>query len=272
MQPIEVISRQPGRQKTRALPILIAAILVLAGGNQSIAAQSATAPADTAVSESEVVQRMVQQNELRTERLKYFTSRRSYHVEFHGFGKSMTADMHAQVTYNAGSGKTFQVLDESGSHVLLNHVLKKLLETEQDDSKQPKAALTPANYTFHLQTTTSENGRTLYIFGVEPKVKNKLLYRGKIWIDAQDYAVVRVEAQPAENPSFWIKSTDIHHVYAKNGEFWLPQTNRSESKTRLGGTALLTIDYGVYQFEQPLSMGQAATGQSADQKSAMNTR
>lgn len=80
-------------------------------------------------------------------------------------------------------------------------------------------------------------------------MKNKLLYRGKIWIDSEDYAVVRVEAQPAENPSFWIKSTEIHHLYEKDGEFWLPRMNRSESKIRLGGTSMLTIDYGVYQFE-----------------------
>ena len=27
---------------------------------------------------------------------------------------------------------------------------------------------------------------------------------------------------------------------------WLPHQNRSESKIRVGGTAVLTIDYGVY--------------------------
>ena len=194
---------------------------------------------------------MVQQNAIRAEHLKYFTAGRHYHLEFHGLGRLMVADMHVEATYTPDSGKTFRVLDESGSHLLLNHVLKKLLETERDDSQQQKAALTPSNYNFVFQTETTENGRPLYVFTVEPKVKNKLLYRGKIWIDEREYAVVRVEAQPAENPSFWIKSTDIHHVYAKNGEFWLPQTNRSESKVRFGGTALLTIDYGTYDFEKP---------------------
>ena len=127
--------------------------------------------------------------------------------------------------------------------------MNKLLETEQNDSHEQKAALTPSNYNFVFQSKATENGRPVYLFTVTPKVKNKLLYRGRIWIDAGDYAVVRVEAQPAENPSFWIKNTDIHHVYAKSGEFWLPQTNTSESKVRLGATAVLTIDYGTYQFE-----------------------
>lgn len=234
---------------TKGLRYIAFAMLVTASVGS--AAQSAPNIAELPNPTSDIVERMVLSNEIRTEHLKYFTSRRHYHVEFHGLGRTMVADMHAQVTYTAGAGKTFQVIDQSGSRILLNHVLLKLLETERDDSRQQKGALTPSNYNFNFEGQTSENGQLLYVFEVEPKVKNKLLYRGKIWIDAKDYAVVRVEAQPADNPSFWIKSTEIHHLYSKNGDFWLPETNRSESKVRLGGTAVLTIDYGVYQFEVP---------------------
>ena len=98
---------------------------------------------------------------------------------------------------------------------------------------------------------TNENGRPLFILQVEPKVSRGLLYRGKIWVDATDYAVVRIEAQPAENPSFWIRSTKNPHVYSKVGDFWLPQRNVSESKIRFGGAATLTIDYGGYVFASP---------------------
>jgi len=181
----------------------------------------------------------------------------------------MSADMHVKAIYTLGSGKTFQVVDESGSHLLLNHVLKKLLETERDDSRQQKAALTPSNYEFEFQMKSSDSGRAVYVFAVKPKVKNKLLYRGRIWIDSEDYAVTRVEAQPAENPSFWIKKTDIHHVYAKSGDFWLPETNRSESKIRLGGHAVLTIDYGTYRFDEQLNKGAAESTEAAAHKPAM---
>ena len=248
----------------RAAVILTTAIILLPAGvlaqsrsgyaseaASGSAAGSGSGSAASALAPSEIVRRLVEQNQIRSDRLRYFTSRRHYHVEFHGLGRSMAADMDVQATYTAGSGKTFQVLNESGSRILLNHVLKKLLDTEQADSQRHESSLTSANYTFNYQEAASENGRRLYVFAVEPKQKSELLYRGKIWVDAQDYAVTRVDAQPAENPSFWIKSTEIHHVYAKEGEFWLPQTNRSQSKIRLGGTALLTIDYGTYQFEQP---------------------
>jgi len=174
----------------------------------------------------------------------------------------MAADMHAQVTYTAGAGKSFYVIDESGSHLLLNHVLLKLLETEREDSLQQKAALTPFNYRFTFDSQASEDGRSVYIFSVEPKVTNKLLYRGKIWIDADDFAVVKVEAEPAQSPSFWIKKTQIEHIYAKTGEFWLPQKNTSESQTRFGGTATLTIEYGRYEFVQPHEENQAEAGRA----------
>jgi hypothetical protein len=31
--------------------------------------------------------------------------------------------------------------------------------------------------------------------------------------------------------------------------FWLPERNRSETKVRIGGTAVFTIDYGTYRTE-----------------------
>jgi hypothetical protein len=226
--------------------VFAAAASALCGAEQ--AATSAPSAPEAAAA---IVQRMVAANALRAQHLQYFTSRRRYHVDFRGLGRTMSADMDAEVTYVAGSGKTFRVIDESGSQLLLKHVLLKLLETERDDSHEQKAALTPDNYTFTFQSESELNGRPVYAFAVEPKVKNKLLYRGTIWIDAADYAVVRIEAQPAENPSFWIKSTEIQHAYAKIGEFWLPQSNRSESKVRLGGSAVLTIDYGTYQLKEP---------------------
>ena len=273
MQRIDTVSiRSTSRRRTGPGEIVRASlrvsILMATASSVFAVAQSTMYVAAIPVQAPAIVQRMVEQNAIRAQRLKYFTSRRHYHIEFHSLGRSVSADMHVQATYAAGSGKSFQVIDESGSHLLIDHVLKKLLETEQDDSHQQNAALTPSNYNFAFQNETTENGQPLYVFAVAPRVKNKLLYRGRIWIDARDYAVVRVEAQPAENLSFWIRSTEIHHVYAKNGDFWLPQTNKSESKVRLGGTAVLTIDYGTYQFEEPQNVAPATasvlTSRTAD--------
>jgi len=86
------------------------------------------------------------------------------------------------------------------------------------------------------------------MLAVEPRRKDKFLYEGRIWIDAQDFAVVRLEAKPAKDPSFWTRSSLIEQVYTKVGQFWLPLRNHSVSAVRLGGTADLTIQYKDYRI------------------------
>lgn len=242
------ISQCQWRMGVRALlgcAILLAGVIALNASDSH-----ATPPADEAAATASIVQRLVENNKDRADRLPNCTSKRHYHIQFHGFGRNMVADMDVDVLDHGSASRTFHITAQSGSHVLLDHVLKKLLESEQEAAQHKNATgLTPQNYKFTLIGNTNEDGRQLFILQVEPKTNQKLLYRGKIWVDAADYAVVKIEAQPAENPSFWIHSTQIHHVYSKVGEFWLPQRNVSESKTRFGGTATLTIDYSNYEFE-----------------------
>jgi hypothetical protein len=86
------------------------------------------------------------------------------------------------------------------------------------------------------------------VLNVEPKAESRFLYRGKIWIDGHDFAVTRIEAQPARNPSFWTTKSEIHHTYQKvdNG-FYLPKENKTVTSVRMGGVATLTIEYQSYQ-------------------------
>ena len=76
-------------------------------------------------------------------------------------------------------------------------------------------------------------------------------------MDAADFEVAKMEAEPAKNPSFFISRTLIHYTGAPAHGFWLPRKIRSETKVRIGGTAVLTIDYGDYQVESkaPLVAG-----------------
>ena len=81
---------------------------------------------------------------------------------------------------------------------------------------------------------------------------HKFLYRGTIWIDSQDFAVSRIEAEPARNPSYWILHSQIRHQYQKIGEFYLPVLNRTTTEIRFGGTAVLTIEYLDYKLSEAL--------------------
>ena len=192
---------------------------------------------------------MVERNLKRSEALKGYTDQRHYAVTYDGL-KKVTAAMVVEATYDAPSTKQFQIVSSTGPKVLINRVLKKLLESEKEAAENPsRTALTPANYTFTLLGNREIAGQRNYVFQVNPKRDDAFLYRGKVYVDAEDFAVTQIEAEPAKNPSFWIRKTRIDHVYKKTGQFWLPERNRSESKLRVGGTAVLTIDYGEYHVK-----------------------
>jgi hypothetical protein len=99
----------------------------------------------------------------------------------------------------------------------------------------------------------------MYVLIVEPKTKDRFLYRGRIWVDAEDFAVVRLEAEPAKNPSFWTKSNEVEQVYMKVNDFWLPSRNHSVTTIRLGGRAELTIQYNNYQITGADPVGNLTT-------------
>ncbi len=217
-------------------------------------AESADSVPSSSLSATQIVAEMARHNALRNDDLKHYTSLRHYEVRYHGFAASLDAKMDVEVDYSAATGKSFRVVSQSGSRLLCDKVLKRAVDSEEEAQKDPAAtALTPANYQFTLDGRDTLDGRSAYILDVEPIAPSKFLYKGKIWVDASDFAVEKIEATPAKNPSFWIAQTLIHYTSARNGEFWLPQQNRSETKVRIGGKAVFTIDYGAYQIVPQLA-------------------
>jgi hypothetical protein len=230
--------------------VLVFLFLALAGSlpAQKFSGSDLAKPIVGTLTASEIVGEMQVHNKLRAEDLRHYQSLRHYEVQYKGFSATINAKMEVEADYDSVSGKTFRIVSQSGSGMLVDKVLKKLLQSEKEASADQKStALTPANYTFRLVGQEDVAGRPAYILDVSPLVDNKFLYRGKIWVDAADFAVAQIDASPAKNPSFWISSTAIHHRYIRTDGFWLPEQNRSETKVRVGGKAVLTIDYGPYQ-------------------------
>ena len=154
--------------------------------------------------------------------------------------------MEVAVNFDAPASKRFTVLSVTGPKMIETRVFHRLLESEEQAvGNRAHSDLGPDNYSFSLAGVDGTN----YVLKVEPKSDSKFLYRGKIWVDGQDFAVTRIEAQPAKNPSFWTTKSVIHHTYQKleNG-IYLPKENKSVTNVRLGGVATLTIEYESYQI------------------------
>ncbi|MGO9937810.1 MAG: hypothetical protein ACLPH3_09065 [Terracidiphilus sp.] len=219
------------------------------------------APSPARPDTAEIVRAIELHNQTQAKALEHYQALRHYEVEYRGFFKHITAEMNVELQYDAASGKNFRVVSQSGSHTLCEKVLKRAMDSEKDAFLDRGAhALSPANYKFQLIGSENLNGRPSYILQVEPISESPYLYRGKIWVDAADGAVSKMEVQPAKNPSFWISQTLIHQTCSRIGDFWLPQQVQSETKVRIGGKAVMTIDYGPYEIGQPQSPQSVSEG------------
>ncbi|MFZ0137894.1 MAG: hypothetical protein WAK89_12585 [Candidatus Sulfotelmatobacter sp.] len=206
---------------------------------------------ENAPSAEQIAQKLEERNAERAAALDQFNGTRVYRMQYRGFPGDRDAEMVVDVTYRAPDAKEFRAVSQSGSNFIIDHVFKKLLEGEQEAANpenRRNSALTTENYEFTWAgyETTPEGAE--YVLNLLPKTKNKFLYRGKIWVDAKDFAVVRIEGEPAKNPSWWIKKTEVKHRYVKVNDFWLPAENHTESLIRLGGRAILSIEYKDYKI------------------------
>jgi outer membrane lipoprotein-sorting protein len=202
---------------------------------------------------ADIVSRMQTMNLARNAALHKYRSVRTYEVSYKGFPSDREAKMVVRMDFTAPATKTFTVVSEEGSKLLLNKVIRKALESEQEaatEEYRAKSAMNEANYEFTLVGQDTVDGRPTYILQVKPRKSEKYLYDGRVWVDAADYAIARIEAKPAKNPSFWISSANIQHRNQKVGDFWFPAANRSTSHVRMGGNAQLSIDYGDFEILQ----------------------
>ena len=158
----------------------------------------------------------------RARALHTYQGTRTYRSEYHGFPGDRSAEMVVKVSYLSPREKEFIVQSTTGSALIIDKVFKKLLEAEKealDAEIQRRSALTEDNYRFTLVGYENDLLGARYVLKVEPRVKDKFLYYGRIWVDAEDFAVVRLEAEPAKNPSLWIRKTEIEQAYIKIGDF-----------------------------------------------------
>jgi hypothetical protein len=266
----EVCCTQAMRIYLHIILLLSAQFLIGGGACQSAIAQpgntlSADPPME--LTSEQIVKNLVQRNLERTQALTAYHATRIYRLDYQGFPGSRSAEMIVDVRYSSPATKEFNVRSEKGSRLLIDRVFRALLENEKEalsEENQARVALNNDNYRFAMVGIQTMPTGPCYILAVEPLTKNKLLYRGRIWVDAEDFAVVRIEAAPAKNPSFWTKETKIEQVYAKVGEFWLPLSNRSNSTIRLGGHAYFTIQYQEYQITAVTPPGRPNPSQGAD--------
>ena len=184
----------------------------------------------------------------RRNNLEEYSAVRKYRL--HNDRGTRSAEMQVRVTYRKGEGKAFEILASEGAEGMSGRVLRRLMDAEAEASRKEtrdQSRVIARNYDFELLGTEMKNGRLCYLLQLIPKTKSKYLLSGEAWVDAEHFAIVRLEGRPTANVSFWVGKPYVVMDFEKVGDFWLISHNQSRADCKFFGPMELTIDYSGYQ-------------------------
>jgi len=217
-------------------------------GDSSVpaAAPSPIGPLAT-ISSDALFQELISHNQWRQDHLKAYSVKRVYRVT-NGKG-ALNAEEHVSLEFEAPGIKTYTITSEKGSAAVRRLVFKKLLDSEVETAggrSRTDSSISPSNYQFQLVGEEQLDNRPCYVVEATPTRKAKYLFRGKVWIDSQDFAVAKIDGEPDANPSWWTKRIHFVRRYQKIGDFWLPRSDESVNQVRIFGTHVLTVEHQDY--------------------------
>jgi hypothetical protein len=250
--------------------ILGATPAALFAQSQSLASQTSgetdswgyTAP--MGLTGDDIIAKMLEHNRLRNEQLQRYSAVRTY--EIRNLEGKLAAQAVVRVDYEAPDKKTFKKSSEKGSGIVRHLVFDRLIQSEGETSsgqEHHNSAMTVANYTFTLAGEEKVGPYHCFVLEATPKRKDKYLFEGKIWIDADDFAVVRIAGHPAKKPSFWINRADFVRHYQRIEGFWLPCRDETSVEVKMYGRRVFTVDHQQYMIN-PANPFQAETRDMGD--------
>jgi hypothetical protein len=144
------------------------------------------------------------------------------------------AQVIADITYLPPNQKQYNIESSSGGigGKVLRDILQKETETGKDAERKD---LSPENYDFQLLGRESLEGRNCYVLAISPKREEKDLIRGKIWVDAQNYNLHRIEGKTVKSPSWWIRDLYVLMTFASVDGMWLHTFTHAVADVRFKG-------------------------------------
>jgi len=209
-------------------------------------AADGTAPLPALTGE-EIFERLVEHNRSRELLMRGYSVERTYSAQNES-GKKYAVEV-VRMEFTAAGEKTFRLVSGSGSWMVRNLVFTRLRETETVAARggdRKDSSIAPANYRLTPEGIEDIGGRPCYVVRAIPLHKNKYLFEGRIWVDAEDFAVARIEGHPAANPSFWTQRIEFVRAYGKYGNFWLPTKDYTVAHIRFYGRKILDIEHYDY--------------------------
>jgi hypothetical protein len=239
--------------RKKFLSILTIKYAATLGAVLLLAPTAAVRAADPALDQENAIRRVDAAVQTRVNHIAGYTVTEHYAV-YHGKDETHpVAEMTVKTTYRRESGKSYEVLSQSGSSLIRKLGLDPLLEREKEinqPSQVDRSWITSANYDMRLKPGTQIlNGRACLEFAIAPKRKAPNLILGSLWVDAKDYTIAKLDGVASKAPSVLAGETHMMREYAYVDGFSMATHARAESTTFLYGKTVVTIDYTGYKID-----------------------
>jgi hypothetical protein len=164
------------------------------------------------------------------------------------------AEMLVKTTYTRQTGKSYEIVSQSGSSLWRNEVLHTLLDNEKRMSQPGNvetALIDSANYEMKLDANPRQrfNDRDCLLLDITPRRNSEYLFKGRIWVDAQDFAIVQLQGTASKSAIFLASAADVSRQYQEIEALPMATHARAVSGSPLLGKTIVKIDYSNYQLE-----------------------
>lgn len=207
-------------------------------------------PAPCAPKLEDIVSRMSQATIRNETRLSPYTVSREYELFAQGRDNARSRVI-ANITFRPPDHRNFTVQRTEGSEIgemIVRRVLKR--ETIIEKAGQ-STDISPENYSFRFMREEVANGKRCYVLQMLPRRKGKNLLRGSVWVDTTTYLIYRIQGEPEENPSWWVRNVHIVLLFGDVGGMWLPTMSEYTAGVRLLGPSAMVgydLSYSRPQF------------------------
>jgi len=211
----------------------------------------------------EILNRMKDHSEWQALYLVEYRAQRKFHAENLRFKEDATLEV--MTTFRRPDTLESQVLRVEGSKLIRERVFNKILEAEnetQSVSARQQVDIVPANYSFSYLGPDDCADRKCYRLEITPRRQEKYLIQGEIWVDAEDWGIVRVQGSPSKRPSFWTRKIQIDRRFKRIDGMWLNSSLESISDILIAGRSTLNIQYSYEAVQTDGTMDRAQFEQS----------
>jgi hypothetical protein len=157
-------------------------------------------------------------------------------------GGQMRARLTAWTSLDPVQGFQYSVVDEMGSSIVRQKVLRAALEGERflrANGEIERGAVTRSNYEF----SGGSQEESLIRVGIHPKRHDTMLIEGSILLTDPDGDLAQIEGSLIKKPSIWTREVHVVRRYERINDIRVPVSMQSTARVVIVGRSTFSMVY-----------------------------